>query len=53
MDCIERMSSLETDEGISGYYYTLPGRKPITHVYLPQLMRETGSGCPQFEAHRA
>jgi hypothetical protein len=41
--------SLETDEGINGYEYTLPGKQPITHVYLPQLMRETGSRCPQLK----
>jgi hypothetical protein len=53
MDCIERTSSLEADGGINGCNYTLFDGKPVTHVYLPHVMRENGPGCRRFEAHRA
>jgi hypothetical protein len=53
MDCIERTSSLEAGGGIDGCNYTLFDGKPVTHVYLPHVMRENGPGCRRFEAHRA
>jgi hypothetical protein len=53
MDCIGRTSSLEADGGINSCNYTLFDAKPVTHVYLPHVIRANDPGCRRFEAHRA
>jgi hypothetical protein len=53
MDCIGRTSSLEDDGGINSCNYALFDGKPVTHVYLPHVMRESGSERRRFGAHRA
>jgi hypothetical protein len=53
MDCIGRTSSLEDDGGIKSCNYALFDGKPVTHVYLPHVMRESGSERRRFGAHRA
>jgi hypothetical protein len=53
MDCIGRTSSLEADGGINSFNYALFDRKPVTHVYLPHVMRERGPERRRFGAHRA
>jgi hypothetical protein len=53
MDCIGRTSSLEDDGGINSCNYALFDGKPVTHVYLPHVMRESGPERRRFGAHRA
>ena len=53
MDCIGRTSSLEADGGINSFNYALFDGKPVTHVYLPHVMRERGPERRRFGAHRA
>ena len=53
MDCIERTSSLEDDGGINSCNDALFDGKPVTHVYLPHVMREDCPGCRRLEADHA
>jgi hypothetical protein len=53
MDCIGRTSSLEDDGGINSCNYALFDGKPVTYVYLPRVMRESGPERRRFGAHRA
>ena len=53
MDCIGRTSSLEDDGCINSCNYALFDGEPVTHVYLPHVMRESGPERHRFGAHRA
>ena len=53
VDCIGRTSSLEAEGGINSCNYALFDGKPVTHVYLPHVMRESGPERRRFGAHRA
>jgi hypothetical protein len=53
VDHIKRESRLDADEGIDVCEYLPSNDKPVTHVYLPHLMRYVGPKRQQFEAHRA
>ena len=53
MDCIGRTSSLEDDGCINSCNYALFDGEPVTHVYLPHVMRESGPERRRFGAHRA
>lgn len=48
----KRKSCLDTDEVADVREYVPSDDKPVTHVYLPHLMRDTGSKCRQFKARR-
>lgn len=52
-DHIERALNLEPDEITEVCDYTPPDDTPVTHVYLPHVMRYTGAKRRRFEAHRA
>jgi hypothetical protein len=53
MDHIEKESRLEADAGPGVCDYMSSADQPVTHVYLPHPMRDTGSKCEKFKAHRA
>ena len=53
MDHIEKESRLEANRDTDICDYTPSADQPVTHVYLPHLMRDTGLECQKFEAHRA
>lgn len=49
----KKKSCLDADEVTDVREYVPSDDKPVTHVYLPHLMWDTGSKCRQFKAHRA
>jgi hypothetical protein len=53
MDHIEKESRLEADGGPDVCDYTSSADQLFTHVYLPDLMRDTGSERQKFKAYRA
>lgn len=53
MDHTKWKLRLDADEVTDVREYVPSDDKPITHVYLPHLMRDAGSKCRQFKAHRA
>jgi hypothetical protein len=44
IDCIEKTSSPEADGGTNSCNYAMFDGEPVTHVYLPHVMRENGRG---------
>lgn len=52
-DHIEKLLKLAPGGFNDVFDYTPPDDTPVTHVYLPHVMRYTDAKCRQFEAHRA
>jgi hypothetical protein len=50
---IEKSLKLEPGEFNDVFKFTPPDDTPVTHVYLPHVMRHTDDKCRQFKAHRA
>jgi hypothetical protein len=52
-DHIEKSLKLEPSGFNDVFDYTPHDDTPVTHVYLPHVMRYTDAKCRQFKAHRA
>ena len=50
---IEKSLKLEPGEFNDVFEFTPPVDTPVTHVYLPHVMRDIDAKCRQFKAHRA
>lgn len=50
---IEKSLKLEPGEFNDVFGFTPPDDTPVTHVYLPHVMRHTDDKCRRFKAHRA